>query len=70
MAWTQADLTAIERALKQGTRRVRLDSGKEIEYRTIDELEQLRRTITAELNAGTAKAHVQPRHQLASFADD
>lgn len=48
MAWTSADLEAIEKSIKNGTSRVRY-ADREITYRSLEELLQLRTIIQAEL---------------------
>jgi len=48
MAWTTADLEAIEASIKNGTSRVRY-ADREITYRDLDELLKLRNLIQAEL---------------------
>jgi len=48
MAWTAADLVAIEKSIKNGTSRVRY-ADREITYRDLDELLKLRTIIQAEL---------------------
>lgn len=48
MSWTQDDLDAIDRAIKSGSTRVRLD-GREREYRTLDDLLRIRAIIAGEL---------------------
>ena len=48
MAWTQDDLTKLEAAIAEGARRVRY-SDKEVEYRTLREMKEIRDDIRAEL---------------------
>lgn len=48
MAWTQTDLDNIERAMAQGTRKVVIE-GKEVEYRSLDEMIQVRNLIKTSL---------------------
>lgn len=52
MAWTAADLEAIEKSIKNGTSRVRY-ADREITYRSLEELLQLRTIIQAELGVVT-----------------
>lgn len=54
MAFTQADLDAIETALKSGELRVRLGD-KEVQYRTLDDLIRARAIIASELS-GTSRS--------------
>lgn len=42
MAFSQADLDAIDRAIASGAQRVRYPDGSEIQYRTMDEMERAR----------------------------
>lgn len=48
MAWTQEQLTALEDAIAQGALRVRY-SDKEVQYRSLAEMLQLRDMIRQEL---------------------
>lgn len=43
--WVQADLDALEAALKSPERRVRFTDGREVEYRSIAEMQQARELI-------------------------
>ena len=38
MAWTAADVATIHRAIAQGEQRVRFSDGREVQYRSVDEL--------------------------------
>lgn len=53
MAWTQADLDAINSAIASGELRVRSSIG-EVQYRSMDELLQAKAMITSEL-AGSSQ---------------
>ncbi len=53
MAFTENDLTAIEKALTSGTTRVKYQD-KEVEYRSVSELIALRNQIKSELNASSS----------------
>ncbi|MEE3046646.1 MAG: hypothetical protein VX620_15460 [Pseudomonadota bacterium] len=48
MAWTQTDLDNIERAMAQGTRKVVIE-GKEVEYRSLEEMIKVRNLIKTSL---------------------
>lgn len=48
MSWTQTDLDTLDRAIASGERRVRLQD-KEVEFRTIDEMLQIRSLISNSL---------------------
>ncbi len=69
MAFTQADIDTLDRAIASGTLKVKYDWG-EVEYRSLEDLQQARRMISAELNQGTSLEHTYPRHQLADFNDE
>lgn len=53
MAYSQADLDALQAAIAKGARRLKLD-GEEVEFRTLDEMERIEARIKAEL-AGTSR---------------
>lgn len=53
MAFTTTDLAAINAAIASGELTVR-HNGREVTYRSIDDLMQAKRTIEAELNAQTS----------------
>jgi hypothetical protein len=48
MTWSQTDLDTLDRAIASGERRVRLQD-KEVEFRTIDEMLQIRSLISNSL---------------------
>ena len=45
MAYTQADLEAVEKAIASGTMRVKYQD-KEVEYRSLTDLERIKATIS------------------------
>lgn len=49
MAYTQADLDAIESAIANGYLRVRDHTGTEVEYRSFDDLRRVRDLIRTEM---------------------
>lgn len=53
MAWTQTDLDNIERAMAQGTRKVVIE-GKEVEYRSFEEMKQIRSLIKSSLGQSSS----------------
>lgn len=53
MAWTQADLTAINSAIAQGAKRVRFQT-HEVEYHSVADMMRVRDAITSELSGGQA----------------
>jgi hypothetical protein len=48
MAWTQADLDAINKAISSGAKRVRFQT-HEVEYQSVDEMLRVRDIIMADL---------------------
>lgn len=48
MAWTQADLDALDKAIKSGARRVRRGD-RDVEYRDLGEMLRVREMIRADL---------------------
>ena len=69
MAFTQDDLSALERAIASGELTIRTND-KLVTYRSTDELIKARDTVSAALQSQTATARQYPRHQLADFSDD
>jgi hypothetical protein len=54
MAYTQADLDAIRKAMASGARRVRYPDGSDIEYRSLAEMQQAEAMIKAEVSPPAA----------------
>lgn len=52
MAFTSADLAAIDRAISSGASKVRFDSGREMTWRTMDELLRARAFVAGEIQNG------------------
>lgn len=70
MAFTTADLAAIDAAIASGELTIRSADGKTVTYRSMSELLQARSTINAALAAQSGPSRSGgPRHLLASFAD-
>lgn len=69
MAFTTADLDALDRAIAAGELSIGLGDMR-ITYRNTDELLKARETVKAELAAQATTARPYPRHQLADFSDD
>jgi len=65
MAYTQAQITALEEAIAAGVLRVSYD-GKSVEYRSLKEM----RAILAEMKAESDPAVRVPRTHLASYSSD
>lgn len=55
MAWTQADLDAVDAALKNGIRKVTFADGRSREYQTTEDMLSLRREMKAELLASASQ---------------
>jgi ribosomal protein L12E/L44/L45/RPP1/RPP2 len=70
MAFTQANLDAIDAAIASGELTVSV-AGRTITYRSIDDLIKARAVVsTAVAAAAASTARAGPRHQLADFTDD
>lgn len=70
MAFTSADLEAIDRAIASGELTIRSADGKMVTMRSMDELLAAKATISGSLtNAASATPRSYPRHQLADFSD-
>lgn len=52
MAWTTADLDAINEAIASGARKVRFADNREVEYRTLADMRSIRDEIAAALGLG------------------
>ena len=55
MAYSQAQLTALESAIAKGVTTMRLN-GRQIDYRSLDEMERLRDSMRAELGVASSKS--------------
>lgn len=69
MAFTSADIDAIDRAIASGELMVRF-SDRQVQYRSLDELLKARAAIQAEIAGADATSRAYPRYQRATFADD
>lgn len=69
MAFTSADIDALDRAIASGELVVRLGD-RQVTYRALEELMAARDRISAALEASAGTARAYPRYQVASFADD
>lgn len=58
MAYTQADLDALQAAMAKGARRVKMN-GEEVEFRSIDVMERTERRIKKALGQISSKRLVQ-----------
>lgn len=69
MAFTPQDLAAVDAAIASGELTIR-SNGREVTYRSQDDLFKAREAISAALAAQANPARpAGPRHLLASFAD-
>lgn len=69
MAWTQADIDALKKALKSGARRVEFGSGETkrvVEYRSLAEIQQ----ILADMEEEVAGPLAPPRTAITQFDRD
>lgn len=57
MAWTESDLTELESAIKSGARRVKY-ADKEVEYRDLSEMLQVRNMMRKELGVAAGRQRV------------
>lgn len=55
MAWSQADLDALDAALALGARKVRYADGREVEYRSVREMKGIRDDIAQSLAGSSAR---------------
>lgn len=70
MALTQTDLDSINAAIASGELSIRSSDGKQVTYRSIDELLKARDLATADIAAAASPAgRLYPRYQLADFSD-
>jgi hypothetical protein len=69
MAFTTADIDAIDRAIASGELIVRMGD-RQVQYRTLDELLAARDRISAVIAAQSSTSRAYPRYQQASFADE
>lgn len=69
MAFTSADLDAVDRAIASGELTVRTND-RMVTYRSMQELCEARAAIVSALAAASGSTAPSPRHQLASFSDD
>ncbi len=69
MAFTQTDLDQINAAIASGELSIRTSDGKQVTYRSIDELIKARDAVLAEIASTSATPRLYPRYQLADFSD-
>ena len=63
MAWTQADIDALDMAIKSGTRRVRF-SDREVEYQSMSDLLTARNLASQEVAASTQQPPIVRQHRI------
>lgn len=66
-SWTEADITALEAAIKGGTLRVRFEN-REVQYQTISEMLKLLQTMKDEVSTTGSTSVI--RSTYASFTKD
>ena len=69
MAWTQADIDALEAAMASGEMTVRSPDGRLVTYQSLDDMLKLRAAMREEV-AATTRTLKGVRHQTAVFCDD
>lgn len=68
MAYTTADLEAVEKALARGETEVSYGD-RTVKYRSVQDLQKVRRAIKAELAEASSSPRLSPRYKLADFSD-
>jgi hypothetical protein len=59
MAFTQADIDALDAAFKSGASSVRTADSKQVVYRSVDEFERLRARMVADVAASDGRSPVR-----------
>ena len=67
MALSQSDVDAIKAAIVSGVRRVKFADGREVEYRTVDEMKQALALAEADVAAASGNS---ARSSVATFCRD
>lgn len=60
MAYTEADLQALQSNIAKGARSLRLSNGEQVEFRTLDEMERLESKMKKSLGLATAGRLITP----------
>ncbi|HSH41296.1 MAG TPA: hypothetical protein VK973_04140 [Arenicellales bacterium] len=68
MAYTASDLAAVESAIARGETEVSFGD-RSVKYRSIADLQRVRRAIKAELAEANSTPKLSPRYKLADFSD-
>lgn len=63
-SWTQADLTKLERAIATGTLSVSYDDGRRVVYRSLEDMETIRRQIMGAVDPNS----LGPRRKVAAHS--
>lgn len=66
MAWTQADLTAIDQKIASGVRSVTFSDNRQVTYRTMDEMLKARALIVEQVAATGGTPRIRRRRMVAS----
>lgn len=69
MAWTQADLDAIDKAIASGAVRVDYPGGGSVTYRSLADMRSTRGDIAAAVNTGNGVAAKPKRLKVYSVKD-
>ncbi len=67
MAYTQADLNRLQAAVADPARKVRFDDGREVEYRTMQELNSAIATVSSDLARQSAGGASSPMLRKTTF---
>ena len=63
MAFSQSDLDALDKAIATGAMEVRYSDGRQVRYRSLAELRNIRDQIRTELGLGTAPRVTLAEHK-------
>ena len=66
MAYTQSDIDALKRAIATGASKVRFADGREVTYRSLEQMKETLRDMEAEVSPTT----VQPRTTFVEHSRD
>lgn len=70
MAYTQNDADELKAAIKLGASRVRYSDGKEVEYRSLQSMQDTLRIIEAEISGESSTGAVAGRSNYGSYSKD
>ncbi|MCW2406173.1 hypothetical protein M2336_002802 [Sphingobium sp. B1D7B] len=67
MALQQSDIDALKSAIATGATRVRYPDGREIQYRTLDEMQRILRMAQEDIAASSSAGRPASRTSVAGF---